>query len=343
MHCFHSVLPHPRQWKQPLRRAFLGSILFVSLLSCCMAQIEASDSETPVVESSPDLMLPGLSRSDAVVLGVVEGLTEYLPVSSTGHLILADHLLHRESTVPVSLAHQQARSAYLIVIQGGAILAVLLLYWRKLLSILLGMLGRDREGLQLGLKIGIAFVPAAALGLMLGGWIESSLFNPRSVAIGLVIGSVIMVGAEWYRKHQQVTSPDLEVSTDCLQSLSYRGALTVGCMQCLALCPGMSRSMVTIVGGYFAGLTPRASAEFSFLLGLLTLSAASLYSLLRSWEPVTTTLELDAVLIGIAVATVVAMLAVKWFVSYLSRHGLLLFALYRLLLAAAIGWFLWDS
>ena len=343
MHCFRSVLPHPRLWKLPLRCAFLGFILFGSLLTCSMAQTETSEAGTPAVEASPDLMLPGLTRSDAVVLGVVEGLTEYLPVSSTGHLILADHLLHRERTVPLSLAHEQARSAYLIVIQGGAILAVLLLYWRKLLTILLGLLGRDREGLQLGLKIGIAFIPAAALGLVLGDWIESSLFNPRSVAIGLVMGSIIMVGAEWYRKHRQGTARHLESSPDSLQSLSYRGALTVGCMQCLALCPGMSRSMVTIVGGYVAGLTARASAEFSFLLGLLTLSAASLYSLVRSWGPVTATLELDAVLIGIAVATVVAMLAVKWFVSYLSRHGLLLFALYRLLLAAAIGWFLWDS
>lgn len=316
------------------------------LMVCCGISTNAFSETIPEgLKKDPSSEMeskPGLTATDAIVLGVVEGLTEYLPVSSTGHLILADHLLDQRNPT-TSHTMQEARNAYLIVIQGGAILAVLLLYWRKLLAIAMGLLGRDAEGLSLGLKILLAFLPAAFLGLLLNDWIESSLFNPNTVAIGLVIGSVIMVLAEWYRKQKPLPESSVSDDADSLQQLSYRGAMVVGCMQCLALCPGMSRSMVTIVGGYLAGLSAKSSAEFSFLLGFLTLSAASLYSLLRSWDAIVTTLEPGPVLLGIAVATVVAFLAVKWFVAYLSKHGLIVFAFYRIAVAGAIWWFLSRS
>jgi len=303
------------------------------------------ESSEPVEEGES---LPGgaFSYSESFVLGVVEGLTEYLPISSTGHLILTNHLfdLFRDEDTANAEKLSEARNAYLIVIQGGAILAVLLIYWQKIWTILLGLMGRNPAGLSLGLKVGVAFLPAAVLGPLLNDWIESKLFNPMMVSVALALGAVAMVIMERrYRsvlKRMESEGGEQSLITD-ISALSYKSSLFIGLMQCIAMWPGMSRSMVTIVGGYLSNLEAKAAAEFSFMLGLVTLSAASAYSLLGSWDAITTHLEWGPMICGFVVATIVAFLAVKWFVGFLSHHGLYLFAYYRLLLAALILW-MWS-
>lgn len=283
----------------------------------------------------------GLSYTESFILGVVEGLTEYLPISSTGHLILTDRFFDRnepETNLNQS-QKQEARNAYLIVIQGGAILAVILVYWEKILAILMGLVGRNPRGLALGLKVLVAFLPAAILGPLLNDIIESKLFNPQAVSVALAIGAIAMIWMERnYRKKQRAAdgsdSKTLRISN--IEDLSFKSSLFIGFMQCLAMWPGMSRSMVTIVGGYLSNMEAKAAAEFSFMLGLLTLTAASVYSLLGSWEVMTTQLEVGPMILGLVVATLVAFVAVKWFVNFLSKHGLYVFAYYRLILAAVI-------
>ena len=312
-------------------------LMFMSVLAQSASAPETSDDPS---ESTPQ---NALTYSQSAVLGVIEGLTEYLPVSSTGHLILADYFFDRSSDVTSNPAEldtsRAARNAYLIVIQGGAILAVLLIYWKKVLGILMGLLGRNPQGLALGLKVLVAFIPAALVGPFLNDLIEAKLFNPVSVCIALVLGAVVMIVVEKRRTpRDSSTDGHTTPSHKTMEDLSYREALMIGVAQCFAMWPGMSRSMVTIVGGYLAGLEARAAAEFSFLLGLVTLSAASCYSLLKSGSAIVEQINMGPALFGILVATVVAFLAVKWFVGFLTRHGMLVFAIYRLILAAAILW-----
>ena len=303
------------------------------LVSAFAQPVSAPEASGDSSESTPQ---NALSYSQSTILGVIEGLTEYLPVSSTGHLILTDYFFDQspnniEDASEID-ASREARNAYLIVIQGGAILAVLLIYWKKILGILMGLVGRNPQGLALGLKILVAFIPAAVLGPFLNDVIEAKLFNPMSVCIALVVGAVVMIVVERHRSSADAVDPGT------LDYLSYRSALLIGAMQCLAMWPGMSRSMVTIIGGYLAGLSAKAAAEFSFLLGLVTLSAASCYSLLKSGNVLMEQLRLGPALLGILVATVVAFLAVKWFVGFLTRYGMSVFAFYRLILAVAILW-----
>jgi len=288
-----------------------------------------------------------MSWWEAVILGLVEGLTEYLPVSSTGHLILANRALGLDSDQPLATSGapaeggphtlRDAANAYTIIIQGGAILAVLILYWRRILDIVAGVFGRSRSGLLLLRNLIVAFLPAAILGLLLEDWIDRHLFGPLPVVNALVLGAFLMLAAEkWRSRHRSETfseGPDLH-------ELSVSRSLLIGLLQCVAMWPGTSRSMMTIVGGYLAGLSPRRSAEFSFLLGLVTLSAASGYKTVSEGQWMFQALDLGPMLVGILVATIFAALSVKWLVSYLSRHGLAVFAWYRILLALAVVNFL---
>jgi len=300
----------------------------------CVASAVAESPESDAENVSLTIEEPDLSYTDAVILGVVEGLTEYLPVSSTGHLILMDRLLNKDAG-DLSASKQEARDAYLIVIQGGAILAVVVIYWRNLLQIMMGLLGRNPAGLSLGLKVLVAFLPAAVFGFLLDDWIEARLFNPTAVALALIVGAIVMIVVENRRRDRSTRDFDKDTFEE-ISKMSYRNALGIGFLQCLAMWPGMSRSMVTIVGGYLVGLSAKAAAEFSFLLGLITLSAASAYSVLKSWDHLTTELEGGPVVLGLVVATLVAMAAVKWFVGFLTRNGLGIFAYYRILLAIVI-------
>ncbi len=296
-----------------------------------------------------------LSYSDAIILGLVEGITEYLPVSSTGHLILTNAILGLDGDTPIldqngepifvedpssgSLRPYtigEAAYAYVIVIQAGAIAAVVLLYWQTILQIALGCIGRDKKGRKLAVNLVCAFIPAAIIGLLLDDWIETYLGdNVPAVAAALVVGALVMLVVERWRKHGKKEAINPEDGPG-IHELSIRQSVMIGLFQCIAMWPGTSRSMATIVGGYLAGLSPKHAAEFSFLLGLITLSAASGYKIVSDGSHMLAALEIRPVLLGCLVAFISAALAVKWLVSYLSKHGLALFAWYRIALAIVV-------
>lgn len=309
------------------------------LILFCLIALPLLRAQAP--DATPEVTNRQLGYFDATVLGLVEGITEYLPVSSTGHLILTNRFLGLDAGKDeAGLKLAQAANAYAIVIQGGAILAVIILYWRRLLSILNGLLGRDANGLRLGMNLVIAFLPAAVFGLLLDDWIESKLFGPGPVIIALFGGAFLMFAVEaWRKKRLPGTGNSPLEATDGpeLHHLKVTQCLTIGLLQCLAMWPGTSRSMMTIVGGYLAGLTPKRAAEFSFLLGLITLGAATFYKLVTDWQVMTETLTPGPALFGILVATVSAALAVKWLVGFLSKHGLAPFAWYRIGLAIVMA------
>jgi undecaprenyl-diphosphatase len=272
-----------------------------------------------------------LETWQAIALGVVEGITEYLPVSSTGHLILTEALLGVDSP-----AHKAALDTYSIAIQGGAILAVLGLYWRRVAAMLAGVFGRDPAGLRLLVNLAVAFVPTAVTALLLRKLVKTYLFHPAPVVLALALGGVWMLWlARWYARRDESRAKSLD-------ALDWRMALGIGLFQCAALWPGTSRSMMAIAGGVLLGLRARDAAEFSFLLGVPTLGAACAYELVRS--PEIGELGAGPVLIGIAVAAVTAALAVRWLVGFLQSRGLAPFGWYRLALALvlflsfAFGW-----
>lgn len=326
-------------------------ILAITLFASSLADATAIET-TAEYDATPTS--EGLSYTDAVILGLVEGLTEYLPVSSTGHLIIANALLGLDGDTPMSDKNGQpilveddagnpvaytigdAAYAYVIVIQAGAIVAVVLLYWRTIITLILGCLGKDRKGLKLAINLIAAFIPAAVLGLLLNDLIESALGdNIFAVAGALIVGAFVMLIVERWRHHGKKGAVPPEDGPG-LEDLTLGKSVMIGFCQCFAMWPGTSRSMATIVGGYIAGLSPAHAAEFSFLLGLITLSAASAYKFLTDGSEMLAALNIGPVLVGCIVAFISAALAVKWLVSYLSKHGLALFAWYRIALAIAI-------
>lgn len=275
----------------------------------------------------------------AIILGLVEGVTEYLPVSSTGHLILVSSLLGLNDP-----ADKESIDAFTIVIQGGAILAVLGLYRNRVTQMVNGLLGRDRVGLRLAMNLVIAFLPAVVMGLLLAETISRHLFFPLPVLAALAGGGVIMIAVEKWQigrfEHAKAASnaPYAFVS---VEALSARAALTIGLLQCAAMWPGTSRSMVTILGGMLVGMKPRDAAEFSFLLGLPTLGAACLYSLAKQLTgdgaTMFQTIGPAPLVTGLVVATLSAAVAVRWLVGFLNRHGLALFGWYRIALCVLLG------
>lgn len=314
----------------------------------------ASPSAKPTAPVNTSAPVAELSVTDAIILGVVEGVTEFLPISSTGHLIIATRLLHLESEKPLTTADGQplwykkpspktpegvpltmklAADTYAVVIQFGAIAAVALLYWTPLMSMLRGLLGRDPAGLRLLINIMIAFVPTVILGLLAHNWINDHLFSVGAVIIAQVAGAFLMLYAEFWRRRRAVLTPAQADFAD----LSPRAAAGIGALQCVAMWPGTSRSMTTIVGGYFAGLDPRRAAEFSFLLGFVTLSAATVFKSYKSGAAMIQVFGWSHVLLGAAVAAITAAVCVKFLVHWLTRHGLAAFAYYRLALAAGLA------
>ena len=321
------------------------------LVALALLSLPVAAAESPKPVPSASAPAAELSVADALVLGVVEGVTEFLPVSSTGHLIIANHFLGLEAEEPllsaegrplyyrapspqyphgVPLTIKQAADTYVVVIQFGAIAAVGILYWTQLIAMLRGLLGLDPAGRRLLINLLIAFLPAAGLGFLLHGWIDAHLFSIPAVIIALVAGAGLMFFAEsWRRKHANRAELPAE--------LTPKQAAGIGALQCLALWPGTSRSMTTIVGGYFAGLDPRRAAEFSFLLGFVTLTAATVYKSYKGGAAMIQVFGWSNVLLGAAVAAVTAALSVRFLVGWLTRHGLAAFAWYRLALALALA------
>lgn len=263
---------------------------------------------------------PAIGLFEALVLGLVEGLTEFLPVSSTGHLILAQRLL--------GLPENTANNVFAVGIQIGAITAILVLYWRRLLAAAGALLRPHAGSRNLLVQIVVAAMPAALLGYWLDDWIDAHLFSPAVVAATMIAGGLLLLGLErWLR--QRPAGIELERT-------GYGIAFGIGLCQCLALVPGTSRSAATIAGALVLGLSRTAAAEFSFLVGLPILYGAALFKLAGHGEA----LAGDALLpfvVGTATAFVSALLVVGPFVRFLRRHTFAPFAWYRLAAGAVVA------
>lgn len=266
----------------------------------------------------------------SVILGIVEGLTEYLPVSSTGHLLLVQRMMGIESSA--------AADAYAICIQVGAILAVLGLYYRRVLQIGMGFLGKDPQGLRLGINIVAAFLPAAIIGLLLNDLIKEYLFAGERwglwpTVFAWFVGGVAILAVGWYRRwRRREQGPGVD-----MLDLTWKLAVIIGVAQCLAMWPGTSRSLVTIVGGILVGMNLRSAVEFSFLLGVVTLTAATAYDGLKHGQEMVETFGWDVLALGLFFSWISAVLAVKWMVGYLNKHGLAIFGYYRIALALVVA------
>lgn len=273
-----------------------------------------------------------ITLGQSFLLGIVEGLTEFLPVSSTGHLILTDHWL--SGGVPEG-AEKAARDAFAIVIQLGAILAVAVYYRKLLWETFRGLLAWETRAVRLTLALGISFVPAACVGLLLGDVIKSHLFGVKPVVAALAVGGLVMIVVETVRARRGI------VGVSSLDEVTPARALCIGIAQCFALWPGTSRSMATIVGGQLGGLSTATAAEYSFLLSLPTLGAACLYDLYKNGSAIVTSSGGNPLplLVGLATAAVTAWLVIGGFLTYLKRHGLIPFGVYRILLAVALWGF----
>jgi len=262
---------------------------------------------------------------DALLLGLVEGLSEYLPISSTGHLILTQRAL--------GIAENEASNAYAICIQAGAILAVLGIFWKSVQNIVVGFAGKlnvgpgHADGFSLGVHILLAFVPAAILGVLFDDWIESKLFGLWPIVAAWGLGGVALL----------LLPKDTGDQGGTLQNLRWKSAIGIGTMQCLAMWPGTSRSLVTIVGGLLFGLSMAAAVEFSFLLGLLTLCAATVYKAKSAGPIMIATYGWGPMLLGSAAAWLFAHLAVRWMLSYLQKHSMSIFGYYRIVLAISVA------
>jgi len=256
---------------------------------------------------------------DALILGVVEGLTEFLPVSSTGHLIIVSDLLG---------LNDEKSKVFDIVIQLGAILAVCWEFRARFMQAFSG-LARDPVQQRFAMNLFVAFLPAAIVGLALQSQIKAYLFNPVSVAVALVVGAIVIFAVErWYAKHgaPRVTNVD---------DMTWKDALKVGLAQCFSLIPGTSRSGATIMGGMIFGLSRQVATEFSFFLAVPIMFAASGYQLVK-YRALLSASDLGPFAVGFAVSFVAALLAVKGLIRYVAHHDFKAFAWYRIALGAAV-------
>ena len=338
---------------------FLHRVSLVLILATVMAGSVARADEKAAFKPSADPSekpAAELSAGNAVVLGLIEGITEFLPISSTGHLIIATKAMGLESEVPLTdnagkplwykkpseknpegipLTVKLAADTYTVIIQIGAIAAVVLLYWRQLVSMLVGVAGRSNSGARLLRNVILATIPVAIIGLTANTWISEHLFSVPAVIGAQAAGAFLMLWAERWRR----ANTGIGYSRNDPSDLTPGKAIGIGFAQCAALWPGTSRSMVTIVGGYLSGLTPVKAAEFSFLVGLPVLAGAALLKTIKSGGAMVEVFGWSNLLLGGLVAAVSAAIAVKFLVTFLSRNGLAFFAYYRLVLALVIAVF----
>ena len=269
----------------------------------------------------------------AAIMGVVEGLTEFLPISSTGHLILAGALLGFDDT---------KAKVFDIAIQTGAIFAVILVYWHKIRDTVVA-LPSERQAQRFALNVLIAFVPAVVLGLLLGKAIKAHLFTPTVVAVALIVGGLIIL---WAERRQSQRPPEQQVQD--VDDMTWKDALKVGLVQCVAMIPGTSRSGATIIGGMLMGLSRQTATHFSFYLAIPTLIGAGVYSLYKERELLSWA---DAPMFGVGLlfAFVSAWLCIRWLLRFVATHSFNVFAWYRIvfgaliLLTAQLGWVDWGS
>lgn len=246
-----------------------------------------------------------MSIWQAIILAIVEGLTEFLPISSTGHMIIASAMM--------GINELDFTKIFTVNIQFGAILSVVALYWRRFF-----------QSLDFYYKLFVAFLPAAVIGFLLNDLIDQLLENVIVVALMLLVGGLVLIFVDKWLNH-----------TDDQVRVDYGKALKIGFFQCLAMVPGVSRSAATIIGGMTQGLTRKAAAEFSFFLAVPTMFAASAYKLLKDYPSIQAT-DLQVLLIGNLVAFIVAMLAIRFFIGFLTKYGFKLFGYYRIILGLII-------
>lgn len=246
---------------------------------------------------------------DAIILGVVEGITEFLPISSTGHLVLASHLL--------GLPETDFLKSFEVVIQLGAILAVVLLYWRKLFF--------DRDLIQ---RIIVALIPALGIGFLFYATIRSLLASQATVVVALFIGGVALILFERYRKDPAYPTT--------VETISYRQALLIGIGQALSVIPGVSRAGATIFSGLFVGLSRTAAVEFSFLVGVPTMIAATTLDVVRNHAAFSVE-DIQSLMIGFMVSFVVAIIAIKFLLRYVETHSFIAFGVYRMVVAVVFA------
>ena len=255
-----------------------------------------------------------------ILLGIVEGLTEFIPVSSTGHLVLAGELLGFNS---------ESAGTFEIVIQLGAILAVIVLYWRRFFDVGMGLLRWDRDSVLFTRNVLLGVVPSMAIGFVVYDYVKAMLESPTIVAVALILGGIAILFIERLIKHPRWTS---------VEGMSWATALGIGFIQCLSMIPGVSRSGATIIGALSLGVERRTAAEYSFFLAVPTMLAASSYDLYKSgaqlgegaWETIA---------VGFVVSFVVAVVVIKWFIGIVSRMGFAPFAWYRIVAGvAALVW-----
>jgi undecaprenyl-diphosphatase len=250
-----------------------------------------------------------------IVIGLVEGITEFLPISSTGHIILAEQLLHFEGP---------AGKVFEIVIQLGAILAVCVLYYAKILATIGGVIRREPTSLRFATAVIVAFLPAAVIGVLLHKHIKALLDKPIVIAVAFIVGGIAILVIERFAQRPRVKSVD---------DIDWKTALFVGFCQCLAMIPGVSRSGATIMGARVLRVDRATSAEFSFFLAIPTMLGAAVYDLFRNWK----TLDWHGsglIAVGFVVAFLSALAVVKPFVRFVSRHGFGVFAWYRIAVGA---------
>lgn len=252
-----------------------------------------------------------------LMMGVVEGITEFLPVSSTGHLILAGNAL--------SFLAKEKRDVFEVFIQFGAMLAVIWEYRARLASVVVSA-HADQGSRRFLVNLAIAFMPAAVLGLLIGSHVQRLLFSPGPVAVALVVGGIAILWAE---------RRPLQVKAERAEQISRIDALKIGFVQCLALWPGTSRSGATIIGGLWFGASRQAATEFSFFLGIPILGAASVYNLFKHWGALSSD-DIGVFAMGFIASFAFALLAIRLLMRYLTVHGFGVFAWYRIALGTLI-------
>ncbi|QRR00517.1 undecaprenyl-diphosphate phosphatase [Dyadobacter sandarakinus] len=246
-----------------------------------------------------------MSIWQAIILAIVEGITEFLPISSTGHMIIASSFM--------GISHLEFTKMFTVNIQFGAILSVLVLYWKRFF-----------QTTDFYFKLFVAFLPAAVIGFLLNDFIDALLENVVVVAVSLLVGGIILLFIDRLGNNSRDDRP-----------VSYGTALKIGFFQCIAMIPGVSRSASTIIGGMLQGLSRKQAAEFSFFLAVPTMAAAGGYKLLKTYESIRPE-DIKTLLIGNAVAFVVAMLAIRFFISFLTKYGFKIFGYYRIILGLVL-------
>ncbi|MDR1595583.1 MAG: undecaprenyl-diphosphate phosphatase [Puniceicoccales bacterium] len=273
------------------------------------------------------------TTGEIIALGVTQGATEFLPISSTAHLIVVDKFFpNREIDSGTAQAEleSEAKGSYFSIIQLGSVFAVLFLYRRRFLGIALGVFHKNPSSTKIITNLIISFLPAAVVGCLIDGWVQKTLYGGVVVAVALVVGAGIMVFFEiinWKCHRENFTT---------IENLIPKKSLAIGLWQCLALIPGMSRAMTTIVGGHACGLRRSEAAEYSFLLGAMTLTAASVYKFTKDFRTIFACLSIKSFFLGIVVAFAVSVVSLRLLVLMNSRGGMILFAFYRIVLAAVV-------